>query len=96
MWRLLLGERKRRGWEDMYYQDPKTGKVVKFTLWSSLVRLSQVEPILGALGMLAVLVALVVIAFTLFQLWQVCYGRTTNEFIKWADVEENVRAGRFG
>ncbi|KAI8053083.1 DHHC palmitoyltransferase-domain-containing protein [Syncephalis plumigaleata] len=94
IWRIFLGERQRHGWESFYYMDPDTQQMVKMTLWRSFMAISQVEPIISGLGMLAAMVSLIVAGFTLMQLWQVASGRTTNELLKWDDVEAMVQSGQ--
>ncbi|KAI9594894.1 DHHC palmitoyltransferase-domain-containing protein [Syncephalis fuscata] len=94
IWRIFLGERQRHGWESFYYEDVNTGQLVKMTLWNSIMAVSQVEPIISGLGMLAAMVSLVIAGFTLLQLWQVASGRTTNEIMKWDDVEGMIQAGQ--
>ncbi|KAJ1559813.1 palmitoyltransferase swf1, partial [Cladochytrium tenue] len=63
------------------------------TFVEAVLYLSSLEALLSALGVFAGLAGLIVFVFSAYQLWIVLSGKTTNELMKWDDVEYSIKEG---
>ncbi|ORX92160.1 zf-DHHC-domain-containing protein [Basidiobolus meristosporus CBS 931.73] len=90
---IFLGKIHEQGLHNFHYTN-QAGRTYKVPMYKVFIYMLHKNVLLGSLAILAVLTGMIVLFFTLGHVLTILNGITTNEGLKWEDIDGLIRQGR--
>ncbi|KAK9765821.1 palmitoyltransferase swf1 [Basidiobolus ranarum] len=90
---IFLGKIHERGLDNYHYTN-RSGETYRVPMYKVFIYMLHQNVLLGALGIFAILTGVIILVFTVGHVLTILNGTSTNESLKWEDINELVNKGK--